>query len=155
MKQDFSEALEGLIQAIGNEEDGIRFYRQAEESVRDERGKALYRSLISEEEVHLRILETEYDRLKNNGTWVPLSEAKKGERKLVLFPDERSSALIFTPGMSDLDALRLAMDFEHKGYELYEKAAREATDAAARGSVVTWPRRKAAILISSRRATTT
>ncbi|MFH1485740.1 MAG: ferritin family protein [Chloroflexota bacterium] len=133
MTEDLSEAISGLAQAMRIEQDGMRFYRQAKDSVSDERGKKMYASLLRDEEVHLRILQTEHDRLSKTGNWVSLDEAKQGGRTLTLFPDEVSGAIIFAPGMSDLDALKLAMDFEDKGYRLYDEAAKKATSLAAQG----------------------
>lgn len=133
MKVDVAEALEALSQAIYNEQDGMDFYCQAEEAVDDPRGKAMYRSLIGDEEGHLRILSREYDSLAKAGQWAPLEEVRERgiERRWALFPVEHSGGIIFRRGMSDIEAMDLAMDFERKGYELYEKAAREAASAMA------------------------
>ncbi|MBI2908142.1 MAG: ferritin family protein [Chloroflexi bacterium] len=132
MIDDPSEALAAIEQAARNERAGISFYRQAEASVRDPRGKAMYRSLVADEEVHLHILSAEYDRLNRTGDWVPLEKARQADARMAdLFPDEVSGALLFTPDMSDLEAMKLAMDFERKGHEMYDMAARGSTNPAA------------------------
>jgi rubrerythrin len=134
MKQDTTAALSVLRQAIRNELDGKTMYIQAGERTKNELGKAMFRSFAREEEEHLHILQVQYAEVSESGEWVDVEAARKEPRdpNLVLFPQEEGKVKEIIPeGASDLEALRIAIDFERRAVQMYEQAASETDDPAA------------------------
>ncbi len=130
---DVSAGLSALSQAIGVELDGHQFYTKCAERTQNDEGKEVFQSLIKDEEMHIRILQNEYDRLASGGTWMTPEAAREGTPagpSLQLFPAGGPATL--QPATDDLQALQMAMDFERKGYQNYRNAAKEAADPVAR-----------------------
>jgi len=127
MSNEVAAALAVLTQGIRTELDGRRFYREAAERVADPRAQRMFLSIAEDEEEHLRILRVQYDSLSGGGGWVDLEEAKAREptgASLQLFSQEKEAAeRIIKPEMSDLDALKLGMEMEYQGYDMYTKAS--------------------------------
>jgi len=125
-----------LQYAMYNERLGHRFYIKAMEMTADEKGKNLFRSIAAEEEVHLVILQKEFDSLEKTGDWVTLEQAKgEGAPSPLpkLFPEEEvEMEEILQKRTSDLDALDIALDMERRGYELYKGEAERASDLTAK-----------------------
>lgn len=134
MDEETDFALSVLRQAMGNELEGQALYMQAIERTEDELGKRMFRSLARDEEEHLRILQVQYGAITGTGQWLDL-EAARGEKpdlSLRLFPEEEEAVERLIPEeATDLDAIEIAMDFERRGYRLYEKAAAETSDLTA------------------------
>lgn len=134
MNEGIDFALSILRQAMGNELEGQALYLEAIERTADELGKKMFRSLAQDEQEHLQILQIEYAALTGTGQWLDLEAAKKEEPdpSLHLFPHEEETIERLIPeDASDLNALEIAMDFERRGYRLYEKAAAETSDPTA------------------------
>lgn len=118
--------LDALKQGMSTELWGRHFYEQAAARTRAEDGQKVFQSLIREEEDHLDILRGRYAALSGEKSWVTMDEA----RALASSVDP---ADIFPQADADVeDALRLAMDFERRGYEQYTESARKATSDAER-----------------------
>jgi rubrerythrin len=134
MEKDSDAALAVLREAVRNELDGKAMYLQAAEGTQDELGKSMFQSFAKEEEEHVHILEAQYAEVTASGGWMDL-EAAKGEPrdpKLVLFPQEEQEVKKLVPaGTSDLEALKIAMDFEKRAVDMYEQAAADTDDAVA------------------------
>lgn len=132
MNEGIDFALSILRQAMDNELEGRALYLEAVERTENDLGKKMFRSLAHDEEEHLQILQAEYDALTGTSQWLDLEAARREEPDLSLhlFPHEAIERLI-PEEASDLDALKIAMDFERRGYRLYEKAASEASDPTA------------------------
>ena len=127
-------ALSVLREAVRNELDGKDMYLQAAERTQDELGKSMFRSFASEEDQHVHILQVQYAEVNGSGEWIDIEAARKEPRdpKLILFPREERDVKEFVPqGMSDLDALKLAMDFEKQAVRMYEQAADDTDDPVA------------------------
>lgn len=127
-------ALSVLRQAMDNELEGRALYLEAVERTEDELGQRMFRSLAQDEEEHLQILQVQYGAITGTGQWLDLEAAQREEPdpSLQLFPHEEEAVERLIPEeASDLDALRIAMDFERRGYRLYEKAATETLDPTA------------------------
>jgi rubrerythrin len=131
--QENTVALEALHQAIRLEQDGYKFYMGAAERTADSRGREMFLSLADDEELHLRIVQDQYEALSSDKGWVTFPEAmacKPMDLDKPLFPPEREALeKAIGPGASDTDALLFAMQIENKSYELYRKAATETTDS--------------------------
>ena len=123
-------ALTALEQAMEVERQGKAFYEEAAERVQDPMGKAVFQTLARDEIEHLRLLQAEYEAIDSAQEWMELDEAKVCELQtpLKVFPDERDAAMVIPPEATDLDALKLAMEFEQKGYDSYVKASQETDD---------------------------
>jgi rubrerythrin len=63
-----------LRRGIQAENTSIAFYSQQMEQTDDPDGKAMYAYLLSQEEAHLKILESEYDYLTGTGFWFGIQE---------------------------------------------------------------------------------
>ncbi|MFQ6001447.1 MAG: ferritin family protein [Anaerolineae bacterium] len=134
MNEGMELALSVLRQAMGTELEGRVLYLEAVERTEDELGQRMFRSLAQDEEKHLEILQVQYGAITGTGQWLDLEAAKKEEPDLSLhlFPQEEEAKEGLIPeDASDLDALKIAMDFERRGYRLYEKAAAETSDPTA------------------------
>lgn len=128
MNEGMDFALSVLRQAMGNELEGRALYLEAVERTEDELGKRMFRSLAQDEEEHLQILQVEYGAITGKGQWLDLEAAQKEkpDPSLRLFPQgEEAIESLIPEDASDLDAIKIAMDFERRGYRLYEKAAVE------------------------------
>jgi rubrerythrin len=134
MKEDDGAALTVLREAVRNELDGKAMYLQAAEGTQDELGKSMFQSFAKEEEEHVHILQAQYAKVHASGGWMDLVAAKGEPRdpKLVLFPQEEQKVKELVPaGTSDLEALKIAMDFEKRAVAMYEQAADDTDDATA------------------------
>ena len=134
MTKNTAAALSVLREAVRNELDGKDMYLQAAERTQDELGGAMFRSFAGEEEQHVHIIQVQYAEVNGSGEWIDIEAARKEPRdpKLILFPQEEREVKEFVPqGMSDLDALKLAMDFEKQAVRMYEQAADDTDDPVA------------------------
>jgi len=131
MGRDIDKALGLLKEGMRIELQGKRFYQQAAAQTTDPLGRKAFESLIKEEEEHYRILQAEYNALSGDGQWIGLDEAKSSS--LTLFPSEDEAVEDWiSPGTNDVEALELAMEFELKGYQMYDQAAEEAEEPTAK-----------------------
>jgi rubrerythrin len=123
-------ALAALEKAMEVERQGKAFYEEAARRVQDAAGKAVFQTLAKDEVEHIRLLQAEYDQISNNSEWMDLSGAKVCEPQTPpkLFPNQRDAALAIPANAKDVDALKLAMDFEERGYKAYKKAQKETAD---------------------------
>jgi len=123
-------ALTALERAMEVERQGEAFYLEVAERVQDSSGKAVFQTLAKDEVEHLRLLQAEFEAISKEKDWLDLDQAKVCEPQtpVRLFPDRRAAALAVPAGMKDVEALKLAMDFEEKGYDAYVKAGAETQD---------------------------
>ena len=123
-------ALSALEKAMEVERQGEAFYQEAAERVQDPTGKEVFQTLVKDEIQHLRLLQAEYEAIQSESAWLELDQAKVCEPQapLKLFPDRRDAALVIPAKATDLDALKLAMDFEERGYHQYTRAGAETDD---------------------------
>ena len=127
--------LEILTRAMIVEQDGYNFYQAAADRVADEKGKKMLRGLAGDEEEHLRILQNEYAKVSQGKPFVDLEEARRtlpAQPELKLFPEKSQLSSMLDRATDDEGALRVALDFELKGYNMYKEAAGKAADDNAR-----------------------
>lgn len=128
--------LQALHQGIQTEIQGLTFYRKAAARTGDPKGQEVFRSLMRDEEMHLRLLQVQYGALVDEGRWLEMEQARElepGRAVATLFPQEDEALAALLPaGGDDLQALQLALDFEHRGYQMYRRQAEETTDPAGR-----------------------
>jgi len=123
-----SEALEKAI-ALGvkTEQESIKFYREASERTSNRLGKAMFESFIKEEQKHLAVLK---ERFKSDGF---RKAAGFRSRLRTVFEDaleDVGEKLKADP--NDVAAIKIALDFERAGYEMYDKASGKVSDERAK-----------------------
>lgn len=131
MTDDAAVALSVLRDAVRNELDGKTMYLQAAEQTTDNLGRSMFRSFAKEEEQHVHILQAQYAKVSESGEWIDLEAAREAHRdpELILFPQEEGGVKEIVPdGTSDLEALKIAMEFEQRAVRMYEKAAEDSRD---------------------------
>ena len=131
MTDDAAVALSVLREAVRNELDGKAMYLQAAERTRNDLGRSMFRSFAKEEEQHVHILQVQYAKVNESGEWIDLEAARETPRdpELILFPQEEGEVREIVPeGTSDLEALKIAMEFEQRAVRMYEKAAEDSAD---------------------------
>lgn len=127
--------LDVLVGAMITEQDGYEFYIAAANRVSDEKGKAMLKGLANDEIEHLHILQSEYGKVKGGESFVDLETARANqpaEPGMRLFPEKSNLDAMLGAVTNDEQALRVALEFEQKGYDMYSKAAQDAEDANAR-----------------------
>ena len=127
--------LEVLVRAMITEQDGYDFYMAAADFVKDEKGKEMLKGLAGDEVGHLHILQAEYGKVQGGRSFVDLDSARAElppEPELRLFPEKSNLSSMMDGLISDEEALRVALEFEQKGYEMYEAAAQNTDDENAR-----------------------
>ena len=129
-------ALEVLKHGMSTEIWGLNFYKQALAHTTDKTGKEVFKSLIVEEESHLKILRGEYGALTGQkSSWISRDEAIRLAASVdptTIFPAPEAAGRLIEAAATDLEVLKMAMDFEHKGYVFYQNEASIATDAEAK-----------------------
>ena len=129
-KTECKAALAALEKAMEVERQGRVFYEEAAARMQDAAGKAVFQTLARDEVEHIRLLQAEYDQISKDSVWMELDEAKVCEPQtpLKLFPGKKDARLVIPGDAKDVDALKLAMDFEERGYEAYKKAQKDTGD---------------------------
>ncbi len=128
-------ALKALLEGKSLEQQGVAFYREAAEKTKSEKGKEIFRSLAQDEAMHLRLIQRQIDALSAQGKWVELPEAvgEKVDLSEAIFPQGRGGLKEAIKGdTTDTEALILALEFESKGYDMYRREVKAATDPTAR-----------------------
>ena len=124
---DMQKALEVLKYGMSTEIWGLRFYIEALARTRDTTGQEVFKSLIGDEEKHLEILRGEYAALAGKTqTWISREEAVQLADSVdptTIFPSSDTTGQLIPADASDLSVLSMAMDFEKRGYEFYQREA--------------------------------
>lgn len=124
MREETRMAVERLEMAMEIEREGRKFYLDAAERTKDERGKSMWKSLARDEALHLEYLMEEQRSLVEEGRWA--SFGMEGLKLLLeleiprLFPETVEAIEADT---DDLKALETAIEIESKARQLYEELA--------------------------------
>ncbi len=113
---------DALEVAMTNEAQGLHFYTHAVEVTSDDIAKAVFRRLAEEEQVHLNALQQEYDTLRQAHMWLddePSLLYFDYERLQSIFPKGSDNIRHIVQAVSPMEALKLAMDAEHRSYEFF------------------------------------
>ncbi len=132
-----------LRRGMSIERDGYNFYTLVAERASNERGKAMFLDLASQEEEHLRLLVAEYRALEEGKNWLPYEEAMNQEfplnpanpdlpgeeppEPMPVFTADREVSL-----EGDIAALEFGLETERISRELYAQGAEHTDDARAR-----------------------
>jgi rubrerythrin len=137
---DKEKALNVLKQGMNTEIWGLRFYRQAVRRTQSQDGKSVWKSLVAEEKKHLDILRGQYAAISGQAKWVSVEQARALADSVDptnIFPEATSAKTLIPANTTDEQALQLAMDFEQRGYTMYDQEAKAATSPEAK-SLWTW-----------------
>ena len=127
MADEQAKGSEALAVAIQLETDGMKFYEEASGKTSNPFGKRMFLSLVEDERRHLKML---HDIAKDIA---PMGQCDAGavfKGKITTIFKEVTDNLQkrIEADPDDVEAVKIAMEFEGKGYKFYEKSAAEATD---------------------------
>ena len=125
--------LEPLRQGMINEVRGHAFYLEAAKRSKHSAGAKMFKSLASDEQLHLKVLQQQYQAITKKGKWLTMEQARKAKApapELNLFPAGLEKQM--PTDADDLKAMELAMVAEKRGYDLYKAAAKVSTDLTAK-----------------------
>jgi rubrerythrin len=94
----------------------------------------MFLSLADDEKTHIAIIEAHIAK-EGIGALIDRAEQESVGKKIKTIFSEATEAAQVEAGATteDVEAVRMAMDFERKGYEYYKEAAGEATDEIEKG----------------------
>jgi rubrerythrin len=115
-----SKALET---AIKMETDAMKFYREAIKKTTHPLGKRIFEGFVVDELRHLKVLQDIMNDLDVDVTTVhPKQDIK------TVFTELKDQMMDRVKATTDeIEAVKIALDFEKAGYHFYEKSAKEAT----------------------------
>ena len=124
------DVLGALKKGMSTEIWGKRFYEQAVARTESEDGKKVFQSLADEERKHLDVLRGQYAAVTGSNIWVSVEEAVQlafSVSPTDIFPGAESIDELIPVGASDEQALEMAMEFEQRGFTLYDGSAKVAS----------------------------
>jgi len=120
------ERIQALEVALTNEKREKEFYLKNAERTTNALGKLMFASIAGDEDEHYRRILGLHKRLREEGKWpetLPLqvkgTEVKDILKKFVALVDTSSKA-----DMNDMEAVKIAIDFETKGEKFYRDLAK-------------------------------
>lgn len=129
-----------LTDAIQMELEGKQFFEHASESMKEQRAKDMFMSLVKQEQRHVEVLTKELSRIESGYQWASLGEmmrASYSAPRLSVFADREIKVLRLNEGASELEVIRIGMMVEQKSIEYYRSAALSSADPKAR-EVFNW-----------------
>ncbi len=125
-----------LRHAIEMEVQGKDFYERAAGRMKNKRGKDMFRSLASQERLHIDILEDQLTRFVHDKKWLSLDELKlkveeHPEKSVFDLPEIKNISI--DPNAGELDVIKLGMEVERKSINYYSEAGSEVKDSNAKG----------------------
>ena len=110
--------------AIKMETDAMKFYRDAARKTSHPLGKKLFEGFVTDEVRHLKMLQQVMDKLDIEITNIDPKESIK-----TIFTELKDQMMSrITASSDEMEAVKIALDFEKSGYHFYEKAASEAPE---------------------------
>ena len=124
-----------LRNAIEMEIEGKEFFRKAAERMKYPRTKDMFKSLVKQEQRHVRVLEEELSRLQDGKGWVAPTSVKDSDTSTPsheVFEGAKAHASALDPKASELEAIKLGMDIEKRSIEYYRRAGEDVDSEDAR-----------------------
>jgi rubrerythrin len=119
---------EAIQTAIQMEKDGYAFYTKAASQTSSDMGKTVFESIAKDELVHLDVFEKMFSETVGEEEWNTLVNSSKKYANLNIFPKDLKEIEGESSEVSDLDALRIAMDSEKDAIDYYNKILENLTD---------------------------
>lgn len=124
-------SIKMLRTALDMEEKGRSFYEKALAQCKNNLGREIFSTLIEDEGIHIERIKTIYGNLTGGKPWND-DWQKLGEGHMDLKPFFRSLAekrgCEIKAQTSDIDALKVGMDFEQKSVDFYQAELKRVTD---------------------------
>jgi rubrerythrin len=129
MENEQNKTLQVLQFAIQMEIDGKQFYLKASRASTNDLGKKLLQTLADEEDIHRRKFEEIYDSIRVKKEWPKTGFQPDGGKKLrTVFAQAIEETNAVAPYLeAELDAVKMAMEMEHKSKDYYQKQSETAT----------------------------
>ena len=130
MSMKTEERIKALDVALENEQRERDFYLQHKEKTVNPLGKSMFDALAADEDEHYQRIGKLHEKLASEGKWpetIPLT-VKGTEVKSVLKNVLDSNEKLPPADKDDLEAVKIAIDFETKGVNFYEKLRDGADD---------------------------
>jgi rubrerythrin len=105
--------------AIQMEKDGYDFYMKAAAQTSSDMGKTVFESIANDELLHLDVFEKMFEDKVGNNEWNDLVDSSKKYIDIKIFPKDLESTEGADPDISEIDALRIAMDSEKEAIDYY------------------------------------
>jgi len=128
-------ALEVLKNAISMEIEGKEFFELAAQRMMRQRAKDMFKSLVTQEQRHVEILQGELSRLSEGSGWASLKEmmdSRSSYPKISVFKDRAVKRFKLGPEAGELDVLNLGIEVEKKSMDYYRAAGSETSDPKAK-----------------------
>ncbi len=125
MQAGSEERIKALEVAINNEAKEAEFYRKHSERTINPLGKKMFVSLARDEREHMERIQLLHKRLQQQGRWpddLPI-EVKGTQVKEVLSSVVESVDRLSKADRDDMEAVRIAIEFEAKGEAFYKELA--------------------------------
>lgn len=116
-----------LSAAIKFEEDGRNLYLECIKKTEHPWGKNLFQSLADDELKHIERLKETFDKLTVSEKYTegPLPLAAEKQWKNIFEKAKSKIDVVVKASTSDIDALKLGIDFEEKGMKYYKKLSEQ------------------------------
>jgi rubrerythrin len=127
MSSKTEERIKALEIALNNESKERDFYLKNAERTQNSLGKLMFASIASDEDEHYNRILGLHGKLIRDGKWpetLPI-KVKGTEVKAVLQKVVDAASTSAKPDADDIEAVKVAMDFETKGEMFYSKLAKE------------------------------
>lgn len=129
-QMEIKERMDALQVAMENEAKEAEFYRTHSERTTNELGKKMFMSLAHDEREHMEKIRLLYNKLKEEGRWpqdVPLEV--QGTKVVEIIRSLPASAdRVSKAERDDLDAIRIAIEFEERGEAFYRDLSNKIED---------------------------
>ncbi len=128
---EFPKKIEDIVKfALQLEQDGLKMYREFAAKSTDPFGKKTFEGLAEDEEEHLRLLQKVYENCGIDEVKQIVAHSRHEpvrQRFKTIFQEAGEEARKRTEANSgDIEAMKIAMDFEKRGYNLYNEAQQRA-----------------------------
>lgn len=127
---DHSELLKNSFkEAVKFEESGREFFIKAANASKNPMAKEIFSNLANEELKHIKRIKEVYDHLVSNNSFPEVLPKSDNLPWKNIFKDALEKFKDFVnPQMLELDSIKLGLDFESKGYKMYDELAKKAAN---------------------------
>jgi rubrerythrin len=125
-----TEVIKAIEMAIQMEKDGLKYYEDAAQKSKNELARKTFLRIAQDEVGHLKTFQKMFDTLTGTEGWRELANFSPKVGKVPVFEGKVEKKGDVDP--SEIDALRIALENERKGIELYKKAADASNDDMAK-----------------------